>query len=73
MSTFPERLRRLREGRKMKRSVLADLCGVSRSMIWRYESGQAAPTSDILVNMADIFDTSTDYILGRTNYPGKIL
>lgn len=73
VNTFPERLRKLRESRNMKRAVLADLCGVSRNMIWRYESGMAAPTSDILSNMADVFDTSTDYLLGRTNYPGRIL
>lgn len=73
MSTFPERLRRVRESRHMKRIVLADMCGISRNMIARYESGVAVPGSDVLSNMADVFDTSTDYLLGRTNYPGRIL
>lgn len=69
---FPERLRRLRDGQHMKRGVLADLCGVSRNTIWRYESGEAVPTAEILITLADIFDTSTDYMLGRTNNPGRI-
>lgn len=68
---FPVRLRKLRERRKMKRCVLSDLCGVSRNMIGRYESGKIKPTVDVVQSLADIFDTSTDYLLGRTDYPGK--
>lgn len=65
------RLRRLRERRKMKRYVLSELCGVSRNVIGKYESGAAQPTIKVLEQMADVFDTSTDYLLGRTDYPGK--
>lgn len=72
MDTFPERLRKLRETHRMKRVVLAELCGVSRNTIWRYESGEAVPTAAILITLADIFDTSTDYMLGRTNNPCRI-
>lgn len=72
MDTFPERLRRLRETHRMERVVLAELCGVSRNTIWRYESGEAVPTAEILITLADIFDTSIDYMLGRTNNPGRI-
>ena len=71
--SFPERLRRLRESCHMKRSILADRCGISRNMIGRYEYGETKPTADVLENLADVFDTSTDYLLGRTNYPGRIL
>lgn len=68
---FPVRLRKLRERRRMKRYVLSDLCGVSRNMIGRYESGAAKPTIEVLEKLADVFDTSTDYLVGRTDYPGK--
>lgn len=68
---FPVRLRRLRERRRMKRYVLSEQCGLSRTMIGRYESGMAQPTIEVLEKLADVFDTSTDYLLGRTDYPGK--
>lgn len=55
----------------MKRYVLAELCSVSRNMIGRYESGSAKPTIEVLKQMAYVFDTSTDYLLGLTDYPGR--
>jgi transcriptional regulator with XRE-family HTH domain len=33
----------------------------------RYEIGKATPPADMLVKLADILDTSVDYILGRTD------
>lgn len=70
-SKFPTRLRKLRDRRGMSRSALSDRCGVSRNVISRYESGSRKPAVEVLEELADIFDTSTDYLLGRTDYPGK--
>lgn len=72
-SEFPRRLRKTRDRRKMTRGALSEMCGLSKAMIGRYEAGKATPTIETLVQLADIFDTSTDYLLGLTDYPGKIL
>ena len=38
-------------------------------MLSRYESGERKPDYEILVKIADFFDVSTDYLLGRSNPP----
>lgn len=63
--TFPVRLRRLRERRRISRRTLAELCGLSKNMISLYESGEVEPTAKVLVELADRFGVSVDYLLGR--------
>ena len=62
---FPERLRALREGRRMNRRALAELCGLSKNMIAQYEAGQKMPSVETLVTIANFFDVSVDELLGR--------
>lgn len=69
MTQFPERLRRLREKNRLKRCVLADLCGINRNAIKRYETGKAQPTLKALISIADYFEVSVDYLIGRSDYP----
>lgn len=66
---FPERLRRIRERNRLSRYKLSDLCGISSDQIRRYELGERKPRSDALEAIADYFEVSTDYLLGRTDYP----
>lgn len=65
MDIFPERLRKLRESKRMKRCVLAELCGMNKSMISRYERGEMEPKATALSALADFFGVTTDYLLGR--------
>ena len=62
---FPERLRNLREHRRISRKVMSELCGLSKNMIARYERGETEPTVSAVIQIADFFDVSADYILGR--------
>lgn len=64
---FPQRLQTLREKRRLSRRTLAELCGLSKNMISLYERGEKAPSVDALVSLADFFEVSTDYLLGRKN------
>lgn len=41
---------------------------VSKNMISLYERGEKAPSVEALVNLADFFGVSTDYLLGRKNF-----
>ncbi len=67
-SGFPARLRTLREGRRMSRKALSECCGLSKNMIGRYERGEKEPSTKALVEIADFFEVSTDYLLGRKNF-----
>ena len=67
-SEFPKRLQRLREREGKSRVVLSQLCGLPDSSIRRYERGEIKPGMDALVAIADYFNVSVDYLLGRTNY-----
>lgn len=56
-------------------SELADSIGVSRQTISKLESGASKPNLDTLELVADYFDVSMDYILGKTDNlnPGVIV
>lgn len=42
---------------------------VSRYTVYSYEKGKTDPTLDSLVILADYFDVTLDYLLGRTDEP----
>lgn len=70
MSKFPERLKQLRDARGVSQAAVSKEIGVSRYAIYSYEKGKTAPTLDGLIMLADYFDVTTDYLLGRTDTPG---
>jgi len=61
--TFGERLKNLREKRKLSQSKLAGLTGLHYTQIGRYEKGKSMPSSDILTKFAEIFSVSIDFLL----------
>lgn len=67
-SEFPGRLRRLRERRRMNRKVMGECCGLSKNIIGMYERGEKEPSLKTLIKIADFFEVSTDYLLGRKNF-----
>lgn len=60
---FGERLKKLRTGQKLTQQQLADRIGVAKSVVSYYESGDRYPSYDILIKIARIFHTTTDYLL----------
>ena len=63
---FP-RLRDLREDKDMNQTKIAELLHTSQTVYSRYERGyQTIPIEHLLI-LADFYQVSTDYILGRTN------
>lgn len=61
-----ERLSDLRKKRKWSLQDTADQLGIAKSTYAGYESGYREPSLQSLSKIADLFDTSVDYILGRT-------
>ena len=66
--SFSYRLRQLREKNHMTRKTLAELCGLSKNIIGQYERGEKIPSLLTLIDLADIFDVSVDYLVGRKNF-----
>lgn len=63
---FDKILRELREEKKLTQSELAKFLNVSRASISAYENRTNDPSLDVLIKMADFFNVSLDYLLGRT-------
>jgi transcriptional regulator with XRE-family HTH domain len=51
----------------MTQEDLAKILKVSRATVGRYETDERFPDKDILKKIADFFDVSVDYLLGRTD------
>lgn len=62
------RIRDLREDRNMRQSDLAEATGIDQRTISNYETEKTYPDSQALILLADYFDVSIDYLVGRTNY-----
>lgn len=69
---FGDRLKKLREEKNMYQKDLANILGVSAGAIGMYENNKRTPDFDILKKIADVFDVTIDYLLGRTNNPTTI-
>lgn len=67
MDKFARRLRTLREGLGFSQQRLADEIGTSKSSINMYERGEREPGFETLEAIADIFNVSFDYLLGKTD------
>jgi len=70
-SIFATRLRELmnekKDGKKVTQQAIADVIGGSRQVISQYMNGVVTPQIDKLEKIADFFEVSCDYLLGRTN------
>lgn len=67
-----ERIEELRKGRKITQEELAKRIGISKSQLSRIENGDTKTlSSNLLIRLADEFDVSTDYILGRSNVQSR--
>ena len=61
------RLRDLREDRDMKQKQIAVLLDIDQRVYSNYETGKREIPTHLVVKLADFYQTSTDYILGRTS------
>ncbi len=59
-----ENIRSFRKERKLTQEQLAEVLGVTTGAVYKWESGLSIPEINLLVDMADFFDTSVDVLLG---------
>lgn len=62
---FKIRLKKIRESKGLSQKQLAIFLDVSQGAIGNWESGTRMPNLDILGKIADYFDVTTDYLLGK--------
>ena len=62
---FPQRLKEERNKRGLSQMEFSKIIGVSQQTIGSWETGRTSPDYESLNKIADFFDVSTDYLLGR--------
>ena len=62
-----KKIRDLRKQKRMSQTELAKSAGVSQTTVTAWETGKAEPSSSAVAKLADIFNVTTDYLLGRPN------
>ncbi|MGD6847257.1 helix-turn-helix domain-containing protein [Rossellomorea aquimaris] len=66
-----KRLKNLRG--KTTQEEVAGRIGISRARYSHYENGRSEPDTETLNKLADFYDVSVDYLLGRTDDPNETL
>lgn len=64
MNNYYPRLRDLREDNDLSQRQVAEYLGMKQSQYSRYERGLRDIPTDVLIKLAFLYKTSTDYILG---------
>ncbi|GIP35501.1 helix-turn-helix domain-containing protein [Paenibacillus sp. J2TS4] len=65
MSILGNRIKSLRDQAGLSQKRLAESLGISNVQLSRYETGDRKPDPDTIRQIADFFDVSVDYLLGR--------
>jgi len=69
MPKLSERLKILRKAKKVKQEEIANFLDCSVRQYQRMEYGEVNVPALTVIALADYFDVSTDYLLGRTDEP----
>ena len=68
---FQDRLIEIRRANNLTQKQLAAAVGLSEIGIQNYEGGRRKPAFDVLISLADFFDVSLDYLVGRSDDPAR--
>ena len=66
------RIKELRKEKGINQQKLAMELNITQAGISKYELGKAEPDISMLIHLADYFDVSVDYLIGRTDYPASL-
>ncbi len=68
------RLKKLREEKELFQKDIAKLLGVSIPAITQYENGKRDMSTETVIKLAEFFNVSTDYLLGKSDIrnPNKV-
>jgi len=63
--SFSNQLKKIRKEKKLTQLDVATALGITVRQYQRYESGEQTTTLENLIALADFFDVSLDYLVGR--------
>ncbi len=66
-----QRIRDMREDHDLTQVQVAEMLHMSQPGYSKYESGDNDIPTAVLIQLAKIYDTSIDYLLGQTNNPNR--
>ena len=69
MEKLSERLKTLRNSSPVTQKHLAEILGVTERSYQRFEAGTSCPSIKTLIALADYFNVSLDYLVGRSDNP----
>ena len=68
MVLFKDRLKELRIEKKISQADLGKLVNMSKMAVSHWESGHSEPSISQLIVLAQYFEVSVDYLIGKTNF-----
>ena len=66
-----KRIRDMREDRDLTQKKMGEILSCSQRVYSNYERGELDIPTEILIKLANYYDVSVDYILGRTDNPAR--
>jgi transcriptional regulator with XRE-family HTH domain len=70
---FGDNLKKVRETTRLSQSQLAELLSVSQQTVGSWEVNRTSPPPETIVQISNVLNVSTDYLLGISNVPNKPL
>lgn len=67
MEIFKDRLKQLRREKNLTLDEMEKASGITKSSLSKYETGQRHPRLELLQILADFFEVSVDYLIGKTD------
>ncbi len=71
MSDFTENIKRLRISKNLSQKQIAESLKIADRQYRRYENGEQQPTLPVAIKLADYFNVSLDYLVGRSDDPTR--
>ena len=67
--TIGESFKRFRKEFNLTQSNVAEKLGILQQSYYKYETDKVKPSAEIIIDLANAYDVSTDYLLGRSDEP----
>ena len=67
MASLSDRLKELRKSNNLTQTELGKILGVGKTTISMYENNNSTPNDEIKLKIAEYFNVSVDYLLGKTD------
>ena len=68
---FPQRLKQLRKEMGLSQKILSEHLGVTQQAVGKWETGRSSPDPATLARLAELLETSADYLLGISEQPAE--